>query len=241
VAAFEIDMDVYQLLGFDAHGAGGGLIPPPSQILRQHVARPDPVILDVGASIGQSIKRYRAMFERPSIHAFEPDGETFGELRRQFGAFDSVRLNCTALSDSVGTAILHRCNFREASSLAPLDGDSPWARALDIREVAQEAVNTDTIDHYCSENGITTVDLLKIDVQGFEKACLCGAAGLLAGKHIRAIQLEVILHPLYTRPLGFGDIESVLKPHGYRLFTVFDLAMATTGELMQLDGLYVPA
>jgi hypothetical protein len=63
----------------------------------------------------------------------------------------------------------------------------------------------------------------------------------LAARAIGMIQLEIILHPLYARQTGFSDVEQLLTPHGYRLFTIFDLAINASGELMQLDGLYVPA
>jgi FkbM family methyltransferase len=205
------------------------------------VNRPDPVIFDVGASVGQSVERFRALFERPVIHAFEPDGAAFKELHQRFGGLDSVVLNCLALGDSTGTATLRRNNFHETSSLLPLDASSPWAQSLDIREAESALVSIDTIDHYCGERGVATIDLLKIDVQGFEPECLRGAAAMLAAKRIRTIQLEIILHPLYARPMRFTDVETLLSPHGYRLFTIFDLAVASTGELLQLDGLFLPA
>jgi FkbM family methyltransferase len=239
-AAFEGEMDVYRLLGFDAD-AIGGVIPSPREILLRHVGRPDPVIFDVGASVGQSVERFRALFERPVIHAFEPESVSFEALQQRFGGLESVVLNCLALGDSTGTATLRRSNFHESSSLLALDAGSSWAQSLDLREADSALVRIDTIDHYCAERAIATIDLLKVDVQGFEPECLRGAAAMLADKRIRAIQLEIILHPLYVRPMRFTDVETVLSPHGYRLFTIFDLAVASTGELLQLDGLFVPA
>jgi FkbM family methyltransferase len=233
-------MSIYRLMSFDAAGIGG-VIPSPRDILRQQVGRPDPVIFDVGANVGQSITRFRALFERPVIHAFEPDARAFQSLQEQFAGVEGVTLNPIALGAAATTAILHRNNFHEVSSLVPLDGASWWGRALDLREVEQTTVTVDTIDGYCAAQGIGTIDLLKVDVQGFEPECLRGAAGMLAARNVRAIQLEVILHPLYARPLHFADVETLLVPHGYRLFTVFDLGIAASGELMQLDAFYVPA
>jgi FkbM family methyltransferase len=233
-------MSIYRVMSFDAGGIGG-VIPSPSEILCQKVGRDDPVIFDVGANVGQSITRFRKLFQRPVIHAFEPDARAFQALREGFEAVDGVILNPVALGGAASTATLHRFNFHEVSSLVPLDEASWWGRALDLREVEQTPVPVDTIDRYCAAQGIETIDLLKIDVQGFEPECLRGAAGMLAARHVRAIQLEVILHGLYARPTHFADIETLLVPHGYRLFTVFDLGIAATGELMQLDGLYVPA
>jgi FkbM family methyltransferase len=233
-------MSIYRLMGFDAAGIGG-VIPAPSEILRQRVGRIDPVIFDVGANVGQSITRFRGLFQRSTIHAFEPDARAFQTLRERFEGVDGVTLNPVALGAAASTATLHRYSFHEVSSLVPLDDASWWRRELDLQEVEQTTVPVDTLDRYCAAQGIETIDLLKIDVQGFEPECLRGAAGMLAARKIGAIQLEVLLHPLYARPIHFADIEALLVPHGYRLFTVFDLGIAATGELMQLDGLYVPA
>lgn len=232
-------MGIYRLMSFDA--GIGGVIPSPRDILRDRIGRADPVIFDVGANVGQSITGFRALFERPVIHAFEPDDRAFQALQEQFGGVEGVVLNPVALGAAASTATLHRNNFHGVSSLVPLDGASWWGRALDLREADQATVPVDTVDGYCAARGIETIDLLKIDVQGFEPECLRGAAGMLAGRHVKAVQIEVMLHPLYARPIHFADIEAVLVPHGYRLFTVFDLGIAATGELMQLDGLYVPA
>jgi FkbM family methyltransferase len=233
-------MSIYQLMGFDAAGIGG-VIPSPRDILRQQIGRADPVIFDVGANVGQSLTRFRGLFERATIHAFEPDARAFETLQQRFAGVDGVILNPVALGAAASTATLHRNNFHEVSSLVPLDGASWWGRALDLREVEQTTVPVDTVDGYCAAHGIETIDLLKIDVQGFEPECLRGAAGMLTARNVRVIQLEIMLHPLYARPIHFADIEALLVPHGYRLFTVFDLGIAPSGELMQLDGLYVPA
>jgi FkbM family methyltransferase len=199
------------------------------------------VIFDVGANTGQSITRFRGVFERSVIHAFEPDERAFEKLQRNFAGIDGITLNPVALGAAVSTATLHRNNFHEVSSLVPLDRASWWGQTMDLHEIEQATVPVETVDRYCAAHGIADIDLLKIDVQGFEPECLRGADEMLAGRHIKAIQLEVMLHPLYARPLHFMDIEALLVPRGYRLFTVFDLGVAETGELMQLDALYVPA
>lgn len=231
-------MDVYRLLGFDAEL---GAIPPAREIVRQRIAKPDPVMFDVGANVGQSIERFRSLFPAAVIHAFEPEPAAFDELSRRFGGLDSVILNDLALGDRTGMATLHESNLQAASSLLPLDPSSPWGQALQLRAAATRPVRIDTIDRYCGERSVASIDFLKLDVQGFEPECLSGAAAMLAARRIGMIQLEIILHPVYARPTGFADIERLLAPHGYRLLTIFDLGISAGGELLQLDGLYVPA
>lgn len=45
-----------------------------------------------------------------------------------------------------------------------------------LREVEQVTAPTQTLDSFCKEQGIHHVDLLKIDVEGFESSVLKGGA-----------------------------------------------------------------
>jgi len=216
--------------------------PSPYEILRALVDKPDALVFDVGANRGQSTEIYRVLFEGCTVHAFEPQRDIFDELQRALGGLERVVLNHAALGDQVGTAVLHRATHRESSSLLPLNPESWWAQALDIRPQGSEPVALDTIDHYCAERQIVAIDLLKLDVQGFEPECLRGAGRMLAERRIGVIQAELTYHRLYERATRFSDLEGLLEPHGYRLFTIFNVRVGDqTGELLSLDTVFVRA
>jgi FkbM family methyltransferase len=217
----------------------GGAIAPPFQILRALVGRPDAVIFDVGASTGSSIARFLSAFERPTIHSFEPQALAFGELHRVYGGRADMHLNNHALGDRVGIASLHRGNFADTASLLAMAPDSWWLKSLNINAGdASITVALDTIDHYCAEHGVAMIDLLKLDIQGTEPECLRGAQAMLGAGAVRVVLTEIIVHRAYSRPGSFAAIEAVLAPHGFRLFTLFDVIMAPDGELLQLDAVY---
>ena len=52
----------------------------PFVIIRHLVKRETPVILDVGAHIGQTSARFRTLFPNARIHAFEPSPAAFTRL-----------------------------------------------------------------------------------------------------------------------------------------------------------------
>lgn len=217
----------------------GGAIRRPMAILREQVGKPDATIFDVGASSGASIERYLAGFEQPTIHSFEPQAQAFGALHHRFGRHAGIHLNNVALADRVGIASLHRGSYHETASLLAFATDSWWMASQNITPEGETTVALDTIDHYCAERAITAIDLLKLDIQGAEPECLGGAARMLAAGAIRVIHLEIILHGLYARRGSFGAIEALLAPHGFRLHTLFDLLIAPSGELLQLDAVYI--
>jgi len=211
----------------------------PLETVRRTVGRSDCTILDVGANVGNMMELYRVMFERPVIHAFEPQPEVFAELERRFKDVDGVTLNRMAVGDRIGTATMYQNSDPAASSLLPLHPGSSWAEELKLTQRGTIDVPLDTLDHYCTEHGVDAVDLLKIDIQGFEPDCLRGAVGLLDRHAIRVIQAEVVTHRKYQRRTTFFDLETILVPRGYRLYSVIDVIGNSRGELLVLDALYV--
>jgi FkbM family methyltransferase len=211
----------------------------PLEIVRRTVGRPSCTIFDVGANVGNMTELYRLMFEEPVIHAFEPQPEVFAELERRFGQTAGVTLNRVALGAHSGTARLYQNSDRATSSLLPLYPESSWARQLGLTPQGELEVPLDTVDDYCAARGIDAIDLMKLDIQGFEPDCLKGATRMLGRRAIRVVQVEIITHRKYQRRTTFLDIESILAPCGYRLFSVLDVIGNERGELLVLDALYV--
>lgn len=215
------------------------MTPTPFEIVRILVDKPDCLIFDVGANLGQSTEIYRVLFDQCIVHAFEPQPDLFEKMRQRLGGLDRVVLNQTALGDEIGTAVLHRTTHQESASLLPLNPNSWWAEALDIRPSGTDTVATDTIDNYCASRNIGAIDFLKLDVQCFEPECLRGASRMLAERRIGVIQAEIVYHRMYERATRFADIEGLLDPHGYRLFTIFNISVGDkNGELLFLDAVF---
>ena len=46
------------------------------------INRDNPLIFDIGAHEGESIKRFKKIFKKPAIHSFEPQSRCFKELQK---------------------------------------------------------------------------------------------------------------------------------------------------------------
>ncbi|MEE8243591.1 MAG: FkbM family methyltransferase, partial [Pseudomonadales bacterium] len=135
-------------------------------------------IVDVGANEGAWLESVLALHEVNEIHAFEPNPEAFERLERRLAARPRVNLHRIALGDRVARASL---NVTGNDSLASLLSPAPLLaeaytepRATVLRQIEDEV---DTLDRVVPES--LEVDLLKIDVQGYEARVLGGGHRLL--------------------------------------------------------------
>jgi FkbM family methyltransferase len=198
----------------------------------------DPVLFDVGAHEGSTIDLLLEMFPQSAIHAFEPDPGHFAKLSERCAAASRVTPHQVGVGSTSGRLEFH-------SNLFGSNGGVGSFLALDPRSgaqtVASHVVDVVTIDAFCRDNAIDHIDFLKLDVQGFEREVLLGAQRMLGERSIRTLQVEIIFFPFYERQLSFYDIESLLIPGGYRLFTVDNFFTTPDRQLFQLDAFYVGA
>jgi FkbM family methyltransferase len=139
------------------------------------------VVFDVGAQRGDYTEEALRVFNgRLRAFSFEPQDACFEILRARYANEPRVSLHKAALSNYVGGAELL---FREhGESFASL-------RQGDAQTKAQK-VRVTTIDQFCDENGVGTIQFLKIDTEGQEMEVLQGASRMIQEGRIDFIQFE---------------------------------------------------
>lgn len=179
---------------------------------------------DVGANAGQTLSGFVLYFPRAEIHAFEPVRSTFAALEASFGGRKGVVLNPFALGSQEETRVM---SLHANSELNTLVASQP--RTADLTGVSEE-VRLSTLDHYCKGHGIRQIDLLKLDVQGWEMEVLRGGLGLLADRRIRFIYAEVGFRRDDTDMQHFSELNEFLESNGYRLSGFYDHFRWGTGK-----------
>lgn len=156
------------------HGAfEGGEIAFASAVLRQCT---DPVVIDAGANIGLHIVSWAEAVPSLRGFAFEPvarNRELLEANLRRHELLDRVRIESVALGKSTGSILFHETD------------DAAYSSALENGRrgiVAKYEVPVTTIDEYVLAAGIGQVDLIKIDVEGYEDAVLAGAQRTIAAR-----------------------------------------------------------
>lgn len=194
-------------------------------------------VFDVGANEGMTTTKLLEHFPRATVHAFEPHPETFKRYQSRLQGDARVRATQTAVGATVGEVMLTLCATSVMHSLLPRTARFKGA------ERGQITVPCVTLDKYCADKGISQVDVLKSDTQGFELEVLRGAKTLLERKAIRYIAIEMILVELYEGQCSFEALYVELKRHGYALVGLYDQvrmnkAFEDSAILQWCDGLF---
>jgi FkbM family methyltransferase len=117
---------------------------------------PNDVILDVGANVGQSAIRFRAMFPQARIVCFEPIASTFAELRRNTRGI-GVEAYKLALGSEGKSQTMFLTRFSTTSSLLKPPEE-------ELRNTEQ--VEVVTLDQFAKEGSLDSIGLLKVDAEG---------------------------------------------------------------------------
>lgn len=172
---------------------------------------PGDTFVDLGANEGYfSVAGSRRVGNTGRVLAVEPQGRLHEVLTRNFSLNQATNITLVqaAVSDSEGVAKLH---------LTPGVNNSASSLMQPTRyRLRSESVPTLTLGALLDAQGIATVNLLKIDIEGWEYEAVLGSKDLFRSGRVLAIALE--LHPrlLAGRHLRGEDITDFLQECGYQ-------------------------
>jgi len=176
-------------------------------------------IMDVGANIGQTALNFSKDFPQAKILSFEPFNSTYQELKKNTAHLNNVTCFNLAFSNK-SESIEVKLFDKEQSVLNSLITDS-MNNAVNAKT---ETILTDTIDEFLSKNAeINSIDLLKIDTEGFEIPILEGAKKSLLNKKIKLIYVEVGFSRTNNRNSYFLDIQNYLEQNNFTFFGFYEI------------------
>ena len=190
------------------------------------------VYVDGGAHDGTMAKKFLDRFAQLEVYAFEPNSDLFPKLEANLA---DVPGNCfaAALAAQSGQTTMYINQSPMTSSLLGRSNYSERYFDQFTRTKEVRTIEVTTLDDWFDYENPGQVDILKLDLQGYEAQALRGGRRLL-DKGIRCIYTEVNFVPLYEGSALFGDVDSILRQHGYRLHNLYNLA--TKEQDWQLNG-----
>jgi FkbM family methyltransferase len=179
-------------------------------------------LIDGGAHFGETALNFADEFPDALIFSFEPTPEAFEELRRNTTCYPNIKLINACLGEKNGTAILHVNNDTQTNSLLETAKESSrWVASELAMEKTTAEVPVYALDDFVPEQINRPVDLLKLDVQGYEQKVLQGAARLLGRAAFPLIYLEICYVPQYRGQTSLPDLYGLLYGYGYRLVSTY--------------------
>lgn len=174
------------------------------------------VVFDVGANVGQSAEKFRIIYPNARILCFEPVSATFHKLHKRVKDLKNAEAYQLGFGDFLDEKSINIFSFSPVNSFINSFG-----------ALAQEKVRIDTLDQFCLEKGITEIDLLKVDVEGYEIQVLNGASKMLSERRIRCLYLEATAYPNDDSPhlVPINKISDLLRGYGYSIFGIYDQEM----------------
>lgn len=219
--------------GYDVHRLTGDLGQDPYRdIAKLAGAEPALVCIDVGANVGQTIRRLRSALNRPEIHAFEPAPDAFAELRGRTSDLPGVHLNDCAVGSAAGVVdLIERAESDMSSLLEP--GPEPMGSIK-----SRIPVQVRTLDDYFAERGLRSIELIKSDTQGYDLEVLRGASAALAAGAVHLILIEINLNEAYAGLPRFDQIYGFLHDHEFRLVSFYN-AHFGVDRVSWMDALFI--
>ena len=184
----------------------------PTQMLLTEALRSGDRMVDVGANIGM-VTLHAASLVGPGgrVDAFEPNPLCQGRIEAHLArnGIEQVELHRVALSDQHGTLILRTLpDHTGTATLAELTDEDKKHFTVEISvpvEVGDEVLGRDT----------RPVDLIKVDVEGFECRALRGMENVLR-RWRPPVLTEVISEWLVRAGSSPADLLDLMAGHGYR-------------------------
>jgi FkbM family methyltransferase len=194
------------------------------------------LVLDAGANEGQWASELRGEGYAGTIVSFEPLAAAHARLLSASADDPSWVVHRLAVSDRDGEARLHVAgNAGASSSLLPM-AETHRRVAPHASYVGEETVALSTLDAVELPRGERL--MLKLDVQGAERAVLDGARRTLG--RVRVIECELSLVELYEGQALMAELVAQLAAAGFALWGLRPaFADPSTGRLLQADGLFV--
>jgi FkbM family methyltransferase len=160
-------------------------------VVSSGVLGPAPLIVDVGANVGQFANAAKLFFPEARVVSFEPDPDTYADLQVNTRVLRDVESHNIGLGDRDEVLSFYRHELSVMSSFsAQTDVAHHRGRAeLPVRRL-DDVLDPDD-----------RPDLLKIDVEGFERQVLEGAWETVSRSSYVLIELSL------GRPDGAGNLQ----------------------------------
>lgn len=186
------------------------------------------IVVDVGANVGQISAFYLRIFPKAEVFALEPAPSSFNVLAKRLRNRRRLHAMQLALDESSGEAMLVDVPCSTGNHL------------LSAGEAPRESVKVEKLsgDDFVRRHGISKIDFLKIDTEGYDLRVLAGFSETLKAGRIEYIQVECTTSYDNDFHVHLERFMRFLDPFGYRLFGLYELQRHIYATDQPLNGIW---
>jgi FkbM family methyltransferase len=177
------------------------------------LVKPGSVVLDVGTNIGETLLNFAKLTEdKGFVYGFEPDDINYENVQKNISLnnFKHLHVFKKAVSDKKESVKLYCVDTHNRGMNRILDASEPDSAPYVV-------VETTRIDDIVRENNINRVDIIKIDIEGYEMHALLGAVETLR-RFKPTLFVEVGYKRLIDNNSSPTELVKFLQDIGYKIF-----------------------
>ena len=202
-----------------------------SESLKKTIKTKNPIILDIGGNVGQSVRLYKKLMPNCTIHSVEPDPESFRLNQIKSKKFKKVKHYNFFLSNVNGMRnfYVNKENNRTGSSLINFNKSSISKKfnfhpkeKLFKNDIIKKIVEVKKSNDFFSK--FKRIDFCKIDTGGSELKILENISKKNLNK-IKTIQVELLLDDVYkyNSQKNFSKIIQILLRNNFKIHDIVNI------------------
>lgn len=179
----------------------------------------NPIIVEAGAHIGTDTMEMGAIWPRARIHAFEPVPDIFRQLSRRTTHASEITRYPFAIGKGRSWETIRVSSGASDASSSLLKPKQHMEEHPDVTFEREITVPTISLDQWSETYGIQQVNMLWLDLQGYELEALKGAETVL--QSVAVVYSEVHLKEVYEGAPHYRDVSKWLASRGFGVVREF--------------------
>jgi FkbM family methyltransferase len=175
----------------------------------------NPVIIDAGSHVGGDSIEMCRLYKGAILHAFEPVPSIFKILKYNTRKYKKIHCHQVALSNFNGHQLMHVSSGASDGSSSLLKPKDHLKDHPDVFFNEKITVVAKTLDTWAAQEGVTKVDLLWLDMQGFELEVLKASNVILPT--VKAVHMEVSTRSTYEGVPLYDEVKSWMMSEGFKV------------------------
>lgn len=191
------------------------------RFLRSNIFFKKPVIFDIGSHRGKMAKLFNSIYGNASIYCFEPNKQLHKHLKK---SGKNISIFSYAVGNKNEYKKIYLSGLDLTSTLSQINKKSFYLKIKNFilgksKSSLSKKVKVITLNNFCKSKKIKKIDLLKIDVEGFEYMVLLGSSNII--KNVSYIMIEIQKNDMYS-DYSKKKIENFLKKNNFKLIKRFN-------------------